>query len=395
MRDKLKKIWIPIFLLSLIITFLPVTKGYAANGNIKIDISQGEGNIGDNITVSVVINYDEAITEVSYDLSFSNAIVNGGTTPIHESLTIVDGSMALQKDYQVQLTAVGQAIFQISNYTINQKAESINPLETSISCQVTEVPSNNTRLSGLQLTPGNIVFDPNTTEYHISVGEDVEKVLVKPVLEDPEATYTVVGTDNLQPGENRIVIRVVAADKQTTEEYIIYVNKAGVVETSLEDTTAAETTLEETTQVQTTQEETAVVTEADTEVTTQVIPSTSETSAVDNTDRGILNFMTENKQMVAIICAFALFVLLVIILLIMLMIVRPRRKARYADQYDDIDYEDYSEDDEEDDDDFDIEDLDFDDLDLEIDDQPKEEQKKEIKKDSDEDEFEFIDIDKI
>lgn len=95
-------------------------------------------------------------------------------------------------------------------------------------------------LSGLTLTGVNFTptFDPTTTAYTASVPYATAETTVRPVLADPNETYTVSRngvqfSDNvpavveLALGVNNITITVTAEDRTTTQNYVVNVHRAG------------------------------------------------------------------------------------------------------------------------------------------------------------------------
>ena len=67
-------------------------------------------------------------------------------------------------------------------------------------------------------------FDPDTTEYQITVPSDVDSVTVNATPNGENATVEVEGNENLQPGENIITVKV-TAENGDTETYTITVTK--------------------------------------------------------------------------------------------------------------------------------------------------------------------------
>lgn len=62
--------------------------------------------------------------------------------------------------------------------------------------------------------------------YSVTVGTDVDKIIVSAVCNDENATNIVSGNEGLQMGENRVTCQVTAQDGETTKEYVIVVTKA-------------------------------------------------------------------------------------------------------------------------------------------------------------------------
>ena len=97
-------------------------------------------------------------------------------------------------------------------------------------------PSDDARLSTLALSGIDIGnFDPATTDYTASVGNDVEQTKVTATTKDGGATYIVKlagvedadGTVALAVGANAVSVEVTAEDGQTTRTYTVTVTRAG------------------------------------------------------------------------------------------------------------------------------------------------------------------------
>lgn len=68
-------------------------------------------------------------------------------------------------------------------------------------------------------------FDPETTQYEISVGSDVEKLKITATPNDDKAKVEIQGNENLKIGENSVKI-VVTAEDQTARTYNVLVRKS-------------------------------------------------------------------------------------------------------------------------------------------------------------------------
>lgn len=76
------------------------------------------------------------------------------------------------------------------------------------------------QLQSLTLSEGTIRFEPDVTEYNVTVAEDVTKILVKGVTCDEESFYTVSGNTNMVKGKNEIVVTVTDKDGNIGHYYI-------------------------------------------------------------------------------------------------------------------------------------------------------------------------------
>ena len=77
-------------------------------------------------------------------------------------------------------------------------------------------------IDGITMTPS---FDPQISEYSATVSRDVERVYVNAIPNNLQATVNIDGADELESGENVVVIHVLAQDGIRWRDYRIYVNR--------------------------------------------------------------------------------------------------------------------------------------------------------------------------
>ncbi|MCI8443821.1 MAG: cadherin-like beta sandwich domain-containing protein [Clostridia bacterium] len=80
----------------------------------------------------------------------------------------------------------------------------------------------NIKIKGYNMEP---IFEMFTTEYLVTVGENVEKIEIEATPDDKNATVKVEGNTNLKLGRNKIEIKVTAENGQAKQSYFIYVTK--------------------------------------------------------------------------------------------------------------------------------------------------------------------------
>ena len=109
---------------------------------------------------------------------------------------------------------------QTQNQTKNQiQNQSQNQTQTKINT------SSNANLSNLGIYTYDFTgFKPGIISYNTTVPNSVTSVQVYAVTQDG-ATYDVSGNTNLNVGENKVTITVTSADKTTTKNYYIYVER--------------------------------------------------------------------------------------------------------------------------------------------------------------------------
>lgn len=104
-----------------------------------------------------------------------------------------------------------------------------NNEENNIDINVSE---NNASLKIMRLDKEGITpeFDPNTTDYYITVDSLTDNLKVTAISENPEATVEIKGNNNLKNGINLIEIIVTSKDKTQTLKYNINVTKTAQIE---------------------------------------------------------------------------------------------------------------------------------------------------------------------
>ncbi len=89
------------------------------------------------------------------------------------------------------------------------------------------MPSNNPMLKDIKIDGKSIEpkFEMFTTEYVVTVGEEVETIEIEAVPDDEKAKVEIKGNTNLKSGRNEIEIQVTAEDGEAKKSYFIFVTK--------------------------------------------------------------------------------------------------------------------------------------------------------------------------
>ena len=99
--------------------------------------------------------------------------------------------------------------------------------EEGMSNDVTTSKLQTLRISEEGLSPE---FDKNITDYYFVANEEIEKIEVTAIPENPRETVTIIGNENLKEGDNTITIQVVSENKQSKTNYNIHVTKTSQIE---------------------------------------------------------------------------------------------------------------------------------------------------------------------
>ena len=84
--------------------------------------------------------------------------------------------------------------------------------------------SNDNTLSSLSITPGNIIFNKNTTSYYINVDSTVEEIGINAETSDSKAKIKIEKPDSLLTGKNEYKV-IVTAEDGTSRTYQLFVTK--------------------------------------------------------------------------------------------------------------------------------------------------------------------------
>ena len=91
---------------------------------------------------------------------------------------------------------------------------------TNISSSKTETKSGNKFLKSLEIENVDIDFDRQNTDYIVYVEKGTNKLNVKASVEDKNATYKIIGADDLNANQNIVRVEVTAQDKTKQTYYI-------------------------------------------------------------------------------------------------------------------------------------------------------------------------------
>ena len=203
-------------------------------------------NVGKNLIPLEVVGTDGkkrsyqvvVIRKENTEARLSNLMINSATlTPnfdkdIYEyNLTTTENSLSFNKietiDSNATYEIINNSFAENKKYDVIIKVTAQDKLTTKeYILHVEKLPSNNNNLSnltvdGYTLTP---VFSKSTTLYTLTVGNDVNSVLVEATKEHNLATVTGDGSQDLDVGENEIVIEV-TSESGKTKAYTIVITR--------------------------------------------------------------------------------------------------------------------------------------------------------------------------
>lgn len=220
---------------------MPAQMITAFAANARIAFSDPSATVGGKIKVNMKItssdNLANADVMLSYDsniLEFvdgTNADGGAGAVRVHgDAGTPNTGTLAFTLNFNA--IAAGTSKIEVTSqeiYDSNSQIVTVNQQGSStVTVSALQSASKDATLKSLQISPGSLTpaFSPDVDTYAVTVGTDVDKVIVSADCTDGNATKVVSGNEGLQMGENRVTCRVTAQDGETIKEYVIVVTKA-------------------------------------------------------------------------------------------------------------------------------------------------------------------------
>lgn len=224
----------------LINVFLPFYGITAYAATARIAFSDPTASVGSEINVKMKItssdNLSTADIMLAYDansLEFiegTNAEGGNGAVRVHG-----DGgtgnTTTLAYDLKFKASAAGTSKITVTSQEIYDSSSRIVTVDKQGESQVTvsalASASKDATLKSLQVSPGSLTpeFSSDVDSYAVTVGTDVDKLIISADTTDEGASKVVSGNENLQMGENRVTLKVTAQDGETTKEYVIVVTK--------------------------------------------------------------------------------------------------------------------------------------------------------------------------
>lgn len=245
MKSKMRRFFANLVLAAAMAVVLPIgtMTSYAADG--RIAFSDKTASVGSKIDINMKVTATggEALSNATVMLSYDANMIEfvsgtgasggagavrisiGGDTADARELVSALKFKALQAGTS-KISVNTQEVYDASGQVVN-----INKMGSS-TITVT-APANASReasLGGLQVSPGSLTpeFSADVLEYSVSVDADVTKLTIDAPAKDAKASVVLTGSyEDLQPGDNEVVCRVIAEDGATIKEYKIKVNRAG------------------------------------------------------------------------------------------------------------------------------------------------------------------------
>lgn len=194
----------------------------------QIKVNMKVTNSSNLANVDIVLAYDASALEF---VSGTNAEGGAGAVRVHgDGGTPGAGSMTFT--LQFKALASGSSKISVTSqeiYDSNSKLVTVDHQgDATVTVGALETASKDATLKSLKVSPGSLspAFSPDVDTYAVTVGTDVDKLVISADTTDENAANVISGNEGLQMGENRVTCKVTAQDGETTKEYVITVTKA-------------------------------------------------------------------------------------------------------------------------------------------------------------------------
>lgn len=178
-------------------------------------------------TADVMLSYDAASLEF---IEGTNTDGGNGALRVHGDAG-AGGASTLAYELKFKALTAGTSQITVKDqevYDADSKLVTVDQLgQSKVTVTAKEGASDDASLKSLKVSPGTLSpeFSADVETYSVTVGTDVDQLVVSAETTDSDAATQVSGAEGLQMGENRVTVKVTAQDGQTTKEYVIVVTK--------------------------------------------------------------------------------------------------------------------------------------------------------------------------
>ncbi len=202
---------------------------YAAS-SASISVSGTSGNVGDQVTVNVTISSDTEIGATKINLIYdadSLQYVSGGDSGSAGTVVWIDIDTFKSKSRSItfKVLKAGDSTVSVSSgssvASLAGDYMQVSAGSGKVTGNAPKTASSDNLLSSLKVSPGTLTpaFSKDVTEYTMTVGADVAKLVVSATANSSAATISISGT-RMDPGDNKTYITV-TAENGTKKTYTI------------------------------------------------------------------------------------------------------------------------------------------------------------------------------
>ena len=181
---------------------------------------------GSVTTNKSVVNVVEGSSS-SFTIKATNAAGKVTITSSDTSIATVSKSSTWVENESISISVKGKKVGTTTIKVVVDAAtfdEEVIKKTYTIKVNVTEPKSTNNRLSSLNVTPGDIDFEPGKTNYTVVVDNDVDEVKITAKASSADAKVTGTGVKKLEVYENEFNV-VVTAENGAKKTYTITVKR--------------------------------------------------------------------------------------------------------------------------------------------------------------------------
>ena len=209
--------------------FLNIYSAKAAS-SASVSVEGASGNVGDEVSVKITISSSDEISATKIYLSYDASAlqyVSGADSGSAGSVLWIDVDTFKTKTRTVNFKVLKAGETSVSVSSGSSVASSsgdymqVNAGSGTVKGNAPSTASSDNYLSSLKVSPGTLspAFSKDVTEYTMTVGGDVAKLVVSATASSPEAKISVTGT-RMDPGDNKTYITV-TAENGTKKTYVI------------------------------------------------------------------------------------------------------------------------------------------------------------------------------
>lgn len=171
-------------------------------------------NSGKLSNADIVLAYDSNALDF---VSGTNAEGGAGAVRVHGDAGTPDtGSMTFTLNFKAlssgssKITVTSQEIYDGNSKLVNVDHQG----DATVTVGALQTASKDATLKSLKVSPGQLspAFSPAVDTYGVTVGTDVDKLVISADTTDGNATKVISGNEELQMGENRVTCKVTAQD---------------------------------------------------------------------------------------------------------------------------------------------------------------------------------------
>lgn len=224
----------------LVITFfISKAEAKAASASVYFETEQASPMVGDTISIYLCVDTNGTLGDfegfISYDadmleyVSGTSCITGGdGVLKVYDFGTSSTNTRKYLLTFKVLDVGYVELSVRDSVAYEYESGDAMSSSSTPLKMNTTapESASDNALLESLKISPGTLSpsFDPEVYVYNTSVDAKTEKLILSAFAQDLDAKISIEGNQDLKPGSNEVIIKVVAK-AGNSKEYVILVQK--------------------------------------------------------------------------------------------------------------------------------------------------------------------------